>query len=152
MIRRGDAWKLVQKEARPGDLVIFDPDYIREQGRKVAGYEVTAEDKELKTFLEKFNRIVLPKSQEGVKFIVTNTWDEDLARALKERGFEIYKVNRRSHGKNIKSELVATNFRRASQTMDTADASFGVVRGSQEARARFSERGGPDKSAVDYGR
>ena len=73
-LRRGDAWELVAKESKSGDLVIFDPDYIAEKGRKVAGYGATSEDKNLSDFLKKIDRIVLPKAKEGVRFVITNTW------------------------------------------------------------------------------
>lgn len=86
-IKRSDAWELIAKEAKPGDLVIFDPDYIAEKGRKVSGYKVIEEDKSLKIFLKKFDAVVLPKSKSGVRFIITNTWNDDLAKALEERGF-----------------------------------------------------------------
>jgi len=86
-IKRSDAWELIAKEAKPGDLVIFDPDYIAEKGRKVSRYKVIEEDKSLKIFLKKFDAVVLPKSKSGVRFIITNTWNDDLAKALEERGF-----------------------------------------------------------------
>ena len=85
--------------------------------------------------------IILPKAQSGVRFIVTNTWDEGLAEALKERGFKVFKTKRRS-AKSVKDELVATNFNEKSGAVytlyDTADAG----RGLRQAGERLSQKEG----------
>ena len=51
----------------------------------------------------------MPKTREGVKFLITNEWDNDLAKELKKRGFRVFKITRRS-AKSVKEELVAVNY------------------------------------------
>jgi len=140
-IRQGDAWKLIAKEAKKGDLVIVDPDYLSEKGRKVAGYGATIEDKNLKTFLRKFDRIILPKAKRGARFIITNTWDEGLAEALKERGFKVFKTKRRS-AKSVKDELIATNFDERSGEVYTFHDTANAGRGSGKVRQGLSKEEG----------
>lgn len=148
-IKRSDAWELIAKEAKPGDLVIFDPDYIAEKGRKVSGYKVIEEDKSLKIFLKKFDAVVLPKSKSGVRFIITNTWNDDLAKALEERGFYVYKTKRRS-AKGIKEELVATNFDREGKTVHPIYASSDARRRLEEAGQRLQKERREREGIIEY--
>ncbi|MDL1965670.1 MAG: hypothetical protein LWW90_03230 [Candidatus Desulfofervidus auxilii] len=83
----------------------------------------------------------MPKAQSGVRFIVTNTWDEKLAEALEERGFKVLKTKRRS-AKSVKDELITTNFDERSGEVYTLHDTTDTRRGLREVRQGFPKEEG----------
>ena len=89
----------------------------------------------------------MPKTREGVKFLITNEWDNELAKELKKRGFRVFKITRRS-AKSVKEELVAVNYgfkesptgeARASEEVYPVHDTSNAGRGLGEAGRRLRE-------------
>ena len=74
--------------------------------------------------------------------------DDNLARALTERGFKVYKTYRRS-AKSVKEELIAANFDKESGRVSTVHASTDAGRGFREAGQGLSKREGEGRD-IDY--
>lgn len=129
-IRQGDAWKFIE-EAQPGDFVYLDPGYF-----DTAVYAGTGKEKKLEGFLELFDEKVMPLHNRGVRVMLSNKWDDRLARELENRGFRVFKVYRRSSGygkTKLEPEIVAVNYDAAGKVGFDRAVTDDIGRGLREA-------------------
>ncbi len=89
-----------------------------------------------------FKLYILPKAKEGVKFLITNEWDDKLAKELQKRGFRVFKITRRS-ARSVKEELDAVNYGFKESPARETEASKGVhpVYDTPDAGRGFEETG-----------
>lgn len=114
-IRRGDGWELL-RSAQKGAFALIDPPYWGEK-KKMANLKVygkgSCKDYTKTGFLNKVDQHAMPAWKNGVRMMMFNRWDGEIANEMESRGFHVTALSnltRLTTGQSNLVEFMAVNF------------------------------------------
>jgi site-specific DNA-adenine methylase len=101
-----DGWQVVQ-DAHPGQTLLVDPPFV---GTRNDIYDEVYGVVTVESRLKDYKRSLIKANKNGVRLLVTDSWQAPLVKFLRKQGFTVNKIQR----PNANPELVARNFEKRS--------------------------------------